>query len=362
MKDSDPLSARKIVSPAAVEEKEVSPREESNIVAPPLLGQLDAAEKLSPGKPCETKELREHPEAHTVTALQTSATNKTSDLDARVITKPLEEKSQHSPSELETEDQASSPCAIPEQNTSKHRSSTPQRIDRLRRAAELNLDHSFVSSAATLQPELDERHNRIRDSKSRIQVSLKSPAFLLQQRLDVPSCTKRHDQITRKFIPPRSEAGGCILPGPSSSPDAFLSQTVRARTAGEGRAAWFCRVDKIVILDGVEEAENGSRRFLARTSKGLSIARRRGEVETIVIPMDCAHCQDMLHRREWRYDVRVCKRSICWSCTERCRWEVEVEMEVEGRAMGTVAHLPAQKMSINRGRADSVLQDVEVQK
>jgi hypothetical protein len=74
-------------------------------------------------------------------------------------------------------------------------------------------------------------------------------------------------------------------------------------------------------------------------------------METIVIPMDCAHCQEMLNRHEWKYDMRVCKRSVCWDCKERCKWELEQEQLVHEET--------AAKADGNRYRADSVLQDEE---
>jgi hypothetical protein len=99
------------------------------------------------------------------------------------------------------------------------------------------------------------------------------------------------------------------------------------------------------VFDGID-AEH---KIHVRTSKGLSIARRRGQTETVVIPMDCVHCQDMLKRREWTYDIQVCKRGVCWDCRERCKWEREQEIvELES------------KKERERERADSVLQDDEV--
>lgn len=69
--------------------------------------------------------------------------------------------------------------------------------------------------------------------------------------------------------------------------------------------------------------------------------------------MDCAHCQEMLNRSEWKYDIQVCKRSVCWDCKERCRWELEQEVEERLKRRAGVAEG-------TRDRADSVLQDDEV--
>jgi hypothetical protein len=98
--------------------------------------------------------------------------------------------------------------------------------------------------------------------------------------------------------------------------------------------------------------EDGELKIQTRTSKGLSIARRRGDTEMIIIPMDCEHCQEMLNRHEWKYDIQVCRRSVCWDCKERCKWEREQELQDEVENVRRVGG--------NRIRADSMLQDVEV--
>ncbi|KAF2878022.1 hypothetical protein BDV95DRAFT_624617 [Massariosphaeria phaeospora] len=166
----------------------------------------------------------------------------------------------------------------------------------------------------------------------------------------------RHDEKARIFTPPRPMLNGCILPGPAAQMGAFTGSSVRARTEN-GRPAWWCKIDKLVVFDGAEEQDIGETNFYTRTSKGLSAARRRGETETVIIPMDCSHCQEMLNRREWKYDIQVCKRSVCWDCGERCRWELSEEHksiaeEEDGR--------PAEKTQSPRERADSVLQDEQI--
>jgi hypothetical protein len=57
----------------------------------------------------------------------------------------------------------------------------------------------------------------------------------------------------------------------------------------------------------------------------------------------------MLNRHEWTYDIQVCRRSVCWDCKERCKWErdLEIKQQVE------------KKEQRERERADSVLQDDE---
>jgi hypothetical protein len=66
----------------------------------------------------------------------------------------------------------------------------------------------------------------------------------------------------------------------------------------------------------------------------------------------------MLKRREWKYDVRVCKRTVCWECRERCAWELEMEQE-ESNAVECAGDR-GKETEGNRGRADSVLQDEDV--
>jgi hypothetical protein len=171
----------------------------------------------------------------------------------------------------------------------------------------------------------------------------------------------------------------CILPGPAAQMAAFLGLNVQARTEKYGRPAWWCKSDKLVIFDGVvrgvtgDPEEHGGMKFLTRSSKGLSIARRKGDAEAVIIPLNCLHCQDMLRRTEWRYDVQVCKRGVCWECRERCRWEVENPVESVEDAEnlerivkvtgGDEQNVTRQKDSSerNRDRADSVLQGQDMQ-
>lgn len=101
----------------------------------------------------------------------------------------------------------------------------------------------------------------------------------------------------RVFTPPKPTTGGWFFPRPAHATDAFNSTSVRARTATGGRPAWWCKFDKLVVFDGIEVAGDGEMIIHARTSKGLSIARRRGDLEIVVVPMDCTHCQIMLRRR-----------------------------------------------------------------
>jgi hypothetical protein len=141
--------------------------------------------------------------------------------------------------------------------------------------------------------------------------------------------------------------------------EAFTGKDVCARTES-GRPAWWCKVDKVVVFDGAQEGGDGSVIFRARSSKGLSIARRRGDQETVIIPMDCLHCQHMLNRSEWKYEIHVCKRSVCWDCKARCRWEQEREEKVGNTGEEYLKNAESQAEA-NRVRADSVLQDQQVE-
>jgi hypothetical protein len=185
----------------------------------------------------------------------------------------------------------------------------------------------------------------MRNSMTRSKAALRSPTELLNLRMSMSSKKSTREEKVRVFAPPPPSKTGCLLPGPAGK-IAFTSTSVRASTSA-GRPAWWCKFDKLVVFDGIDAEQ----KIHVRTSKGLSIARRRGQTETVVIPMDCAHCQDMLKRRDWTYDIQVCKRSVCWDCRERCKWEREQEI---------VQDLENKKER-ERERADSVLQDDEVE-
>jgi hypothetical protein len=234
--------------------------------------------------------------------------------------------------------------------------STPHR---LHRPTELNLGANPVAATSKPRSELEKRYDLIRNSRTQSKATLRSPTELLKDRLNMSPRKEKMEEKIHVFMPPRSIANGCWLPGPGARMDAFTSTSVRAQTEAGGRPAWWCKFDKLVVFDGIDVQDNGELKIHTRTSKGLSIARRRGDMETIVIPMDCAHCQEMLNRSEWKYDLRVCKRSVCWDCKERCKWEVEEEKRVlvsKSSDESTIA-----KADGNRYRADSVLQDEQDQ-
>lgn len=234
---------------------------------------------------------------------------------------------------------------------SKPTTTSPQRansIARLQRPAELNLGFNSAVDPAKPKSELDMRYDLIRNSKTQSKAALRSPTQLLQDRLNMSPKKKNIEEKVRIFTPPRGTVNGCLLPGPGAQAEAFTSTSVRAKTEAGGRPAWWCKFDKLVVFDGIEIHADGDLRMRTRTSKGLTIARRRGDLETVVIPLDCAHCHEMLNRHEWKYDMRVCARSVCWDCKERCKWEYEQEK------MATVA---TPRTDANRERADSMLQD-----
>lgn len=244
--------------------------------------------------------------------------------------------------------------------TAKHVTPTrplvPQRTEslvRLRRPAELNLS-TIPTTSDTSRPcsELEQRHALIRNSTTQSKAALRSPTALLEERLNQRTPNRDSQQgpspKPRVFTPPPlTPENGCWIPGPGSQANPFTSSSIRACTEATKRPAWWCKFDKLVVFDGMSDNGSGSLEICTRTSKGLSIARRRGHLESIVMPLGCAHCQEMLKRHEWKYDMRVCKRSVCWECRERCQWEWEEELR--GRE--------AEKADGSRERADSVLQE-----
>ncbi|KAJ4346967.1 uncharacterized protein N0V89_010900 [Didymosphaeria variabile] len=235
---------------------------------------------------------------------------------------------------------------------------SPQRTDsiaRLRRPAELNLGANRNTDDTKPRSELDLRFDLIRNSKNQNKAALRSPTQLLKDRLNLSPKNAEIEEKVRIFTPPKPMLNGCILPGPKVQMKAFTGSSVRARIERSGRPAWWCNFDKLVIFDGIDKSDDWDLKFKTRTSKGLSIARRRGDTETVVIPMDCSHCQNMLNRTEWKYDIQVCKRSVCWDCKERCRWELMQEEEKT-----RLERVSEERIDANRTRADSVLQDDHV--
>ncbi|KAH3990680.1 hypothetical protein HBH70_201870 [Parastagonospora nodorum] len=231
-------------------------------------------------------------------------------------------------------------------STAAQAGSTPRR---LHRPTELNLG-SVAPTSNKPESELEKQFSLMRNSKTQSKAALRSPTQLLQERLSMSTTKQKEEVKVRVFVPPQPPRNGCLLPGPAGQMGAFSSTSVRARTEG-GRPAWWCKTDKLVVFDGIDAEANGEVTIRARTSKGLSIARRRGDTETVVIPMNCKHCQEMLKRHEWKYDIQVCRRSVCWDCKERCKWEQEQEIKERAEA--------SMEVKAERERADSVLQDDE---
>ncbi|KAJ4303338.1 hypothetical protein N0V90_002231 [Kalmusia sp. IMI 367209] len=255
---------------------------------------------------------------------------------------------------------SSRPTSISSTHSLSTKPATPQRTDstarRLRRPAELNLGTNTTLNPGKPRSELELRYDLIRNSQNQNKAALRSPTQLLKDRLNLSPKKAEHAEKVRTFTPPKPMLNGCILPGPAAQMEAFTGSSVRARIEKSGRPAWWCKFDKLVVFDGIVESGEGEIKFETRTSKGLTIARRRGDTETVIIPMECSHCQDMLNRTEWKYDIQVCKRGVCWDCKERCRWEMEQEKK-EVESAGT----EDERTDANRMRADSVLQEDNMQ-
>jgi hypothetical protein len=209
--------------------------------------------------------------------------------------------------------------------------------------------------------ELELRYETIRNSSTQSRAALKSPTQLLKDRLGL---SPKKKEIVREFTPPAPIVDGCILSLPDSSqplsgPGVIGGgKDIGARTAQEQRPAWWCKFDRLVVFDGLD----GEGKPVTRSSKGLSVARRRGEEETVVVPLGCGHCREVLRREEWKLRVRVCKRGVCWGCRERCLWEHRKEGGTEVVGSGEINVAGADErasgdVEAGRERADSVLQD-----
>lgn len=244
----------------------------------------------------------------------------------------------------------SSTCTLSKVSISQHNDA----IARLQRPVELNLGFHTTIDSQKPRSELDLRYDLIRNSQNQNKAALRSPTQLLNDRLNFSSKKVEITEKVRIFTPPKPTLNGCILPGPAFQMGAFVGLSVRARISKSNRPAWWCKLDKVVVFDGVEGSETGGFSFKTRSSKGLSVARKRGDFETIVIPLECLHCQEMLNRSEWKYDVQICRRGVCWDCKERCRWEMGQEVMVMNDEK-----LNGVRADANRLRADSVLQDDE---
>ncbi|KAL1794327.1 hypothetical protein ACET3X_007748 [Alternaria dauci] len=353
-----PSSSRQSQCATVTDESQTIIKEEEPELSQQAQEQLPKQLEPSSSSPLEQSANLENPLRRPVPSAMNATSTQSSDRDSGVYVSDddsLPPQSRPASLALSESNQRSRNTSVSSKHTASSSTSLPRQrtnsIARLKRPAELNLGANPVSDSSKPRSELEKRYDLIRNSKTQSKAALRSPTELLQERLNMSTKKEKTEEKTRVFTPPRQTTNGCWLPGPGAQVEAFTSTSVRARTEAGGRPAWWCKVDKLVVFDGCDVRSDGDMKIHARTSKGLSIARRRGDLETIVIPMDCTHCQEMLNRHEWKYDMRVCKRSVCWDCKERCKWELEQE---------TLGHEEiAAKADGNRYRADSVLQDEE---
>jgi hypothetical protein len=144
---------------------------------------------------------------------------------------------------------------------------------------------------------------------------------------------QQHRQWHSDYHPKTPMDPGCILPGPARTINPFEMASVQASTLA-GSPAWWCRHDKLVILDGFRtDEESGARRWITRTSKGLEAARRTCAKERVQVELSCAHCRTMLGRDKWVYAARVCELSVCRECKLRCQAEQEKKDKKRGEEL-----------------------------
>ncbi|KAF2672628.1 hypothetical protein BT63DRAFT_420853 [Microthyrium microscopicum] len=119
-------------------------------------------------------------------------------------------------------------------------------------------------------------------------------------------------------IPMSPARPGCILHSVGAM------QSLRGTTTS-GLPMWWCKFDKMVVLDGMlKDDDTGDMIPMTRSSKGLPIANRKGSIEVVRLHLDCDHCKDILRvEGSWKYAARVCSRSVCTACKHRCRQEYE---------------------------------------
>jgi hypothetical protein len=126
---------------------------------------------------------------------------------------------------------------------------------------------------------------------------------------------RRRGTVMREALRQAGHADGCLLA--RSIETGYFRATTTA-----GRPAFFCRVDNLVVFDGVVSTSGddggGTYRLATRSSKGLAVANARGGTEVVELRLDCAHCRDMLGLKVWKYAAKVCPRSVCGECRKRC--------------------------------------------
>jgi hypothetical protein len=153
----------------------------------------------------------------------------------------------------------------------------------------------------------------------------------------------------------------CILPGPKYTSRPFDITAIKGTTA-TGKAAWWCRHDRLVVFDGlkpVDEHHTGRhhKRLLVRSSKGLEMSRRNCPKEVIHVDIPCQHCRDTLGKKSWKYEARVQKTRICERCQNKCWAEVEarhLEEEI------TVRQAEKEEKGQQDNRRDSFLMQGDV--
>lgn len=128
----------------------------------------------------------------------------------------------------------------------------------------------------------------------------------------------------------------CILPGPKYTKRPFDITAIKGTTAA-GKAAWWCRHDRLVVFDGLKPeqedyTEKNWKRLLVRTSKGLEMSRKNCPKEVIRVDIPCGHCRDALGMQSWMYEAKIKKSRICEGCQAKCWEEVEKEkVEIAAR-------------------------------
>ena len=115
----------------------------------------------------------------------------------------------------------------------------------------------------------------------------------------------------RPLLPPLS---GCILPGPARSHLPIQLSSISAKTAS-GSPAWWCKCNKLVVVDGTYTTPSGTTVALLRTSRGLGVSRRKCEKDTVTIELPCEHCREMFgRRRALRFETRLRQAGVCKNC------------------------------------------------
>ncbi|QDS75561.1 hypothetical protein FKW77_005794 [Venturia effusa] len=137
-----------------------------------------------------------------------------------------------------------------------------------------------------------------------------------------PSTAKSFESGQEAPIDPQ-----CMLPGPRFTNQPFNISAINGKTE-MGRAAWWCRHDRLVVFDGLapEDKSVSSREekmLLVRASRGLEMSRKNCKKEVIHVEIPCGHCRNILGKEVWKFEARVKRSKVCAGCQERCWREVE---------------------------------------